>query len=90
MGIEDVNETITLTNASPITVTIPAFSGVSFSVGTAINLIQGGVGKVTFTGAAGVTIKSKAGNKSIGAQNVAVSLLKESTNTWYLIGDLIA
>jgi hypothetical protein len=90
LGITDVNKTITLTNASPITVTIPAFSGVSFSVGTTITFIQGGAGKVTFSGAAGVTIKSKLNNKSISAQNVAVSLLKESTNTWYLIGDLSA
>lgn len=90
LGIIDVNKTITLTNASPITVTIPAFSGVSFSVGTTITLIQGGVGKVTFNGGAGVTIKSKLSNKSIAAQYVAVSLLKESTNTWYLIGDLSA
>jgi len=78
-----------LTNASPIAVTIPTNAVVAFPVGTRMDLIQGGAGKVTFSGA-GVTIKSKADNKSISAQNVAVSLIKEDTDVWYLIGELIA
>ena len=86
--ITDVGKLITLTNASAIAVTIPTNAVVPFLVGTRIDLLQGGAGKVTFSGV-GVTIKSKSSNKSIGAQNVAVSLIKEATDTWYLIGDLI-
>jgi len=86
--LEDVCKLITLTNASPIAVTIPTNAVVAFPIGTQISLVQGGVGKVTFSGA--VTIKSKASNKSIAAQNVVVSLIQESIDVWYLIGDLIA
>jgi hypothetical protein len=87
--LTDAGKIVTLTNASPIAVTIPTNAVVAFPVGTRTDLIQGGAGKVTFSGA-GVTIKSKSSNKSIGAQNVGVSLIKEATDTWYLIGDLIA
>jgi hypothetical protein len=37
-----------------------------------------------------IQIKSKLSNKSISAQYVGVTLIKELTDTWYLIGDLIA
>ena len=86
--LTDSGKLVTLTNALAIAVTIPTNAVVPFLVGTRIDLLQGGAGKVTFSGV-GVTIKSKSSNKSIGAQNVAVSLIKEATDTWYLIGDLI-
>jgi hypothetical protein len=89
LALEDVGKLITLDNSSPITVTIPTNGVVPFLIGTTIDLIQKGTGKVTFSGV-GATVKSKASNLSIGGQNVAVSLIKEDTDTWYLIGDLIS
>ena len=88
LAIEDVGKLVTLTNELPVTVTIPINDSVPFEIGSRIDLIQAGAGKVTFSGA-GVTIKSKSNNKSISAVNVAASLIKESTDSWYLIGDLI-
>lgn len=90
LAIGDAGKMVTLTNADPITVTVPANGTVGFLSGTRIDLVQGGAGKVTVEGASGVTINSKSGNKSIAATNVEVTLKKESTNTWYLFGDLIA
>jgi len=87
--LTDAEKLITLTNASSIAVTIPTNASVAFPIGTIIQLIQNGAGKVTFSGV-GVTIKSKSSNKSIGAQNVAVALVKEDIDTWFLIGDLQA
>jgi hypothetical protein len=78
-----------LSNASPIAVTIPINADVAFEIGARIDLIQKGAGKVTFSGA-GVTINSKSSAKSIAGTNVAVTLIKEATDTWYLIGDLLA
>jgi hypothetical protein len=86
--INDVGKLITLNNSAPIAVTIPTNAVVEFLIGTRIDFLQKGEGKVTFSGS-GVIINSKGNNKSIGAQNVAVSLIKEDTDTWYLIGDLI-
>jgi hypothetical protein len=81
---------VSLNNALPITVTLPSNATVNFPVGARIDCIQDGVGKVTISPAAGVTINSKGNNKSIGGQYVGVSLIQEIANTWYLIGDLIA
>lgn len=88
--VSDASKLVTLTNASPITVTVPAESTVEFAIGTQIDLTQLGAGKVTFVGAGGVTINSKDANLSIGAQYVAVSLFKLSSDNWLLVGDLIA
>jgi hypothetical protein len=88
LALTDTSKLITLNNASAITVTVPANSSVAFSIGTQINCIQTGAGKVTFSPASGVTINSKAGNKSISAQWVGVSLIKTDTDVWVLLGDL--
>jgi hypothetical protein len=83
------NPLVTLSNASAITATVPTNASVAFPVGTQIDAMQLGAGKVTFAAAGGVTINSKSSNLSIGAQYVGVSLIKTATNTWQLIGDLI-
>jgi ribosomal protein S10 len=90
LSLTDTSKLITLSNAAAITVTVPANASVAFSIGAQINLVQAGAGKVTFSPAAGVTINSKAGNKSISQQWVGVSLIKTDTDVWLLLGDLIA
>ena len=77
-------------NASPVSVTVPDNATVAFPVGAQVDVVQDGVGKVTFVPTAGVTINSKAGSKSIGGQYVGVTLIKTAINTWLLVGDLIA
>jgi hypothetical protein len=90
LALTDTSKLITFNNAAAITVTVPANASVAFSIGTQINCIQTGAGKVTFSPASGVTINSKAGNKSISAQWVGVSLIKIDTNVWVLLGDVTA
>lgn len=87
--LSDTGKLITLTSSSAITLTIPTNASVAFPIGTQIDLSQMGAGKVTFAGA-GVTINSKGGNKAIADKFVGVSLIKTDTNTWLLVGDLIA
>lgn len=84
------NALVTLSNASAQTVTIPTNASVAFPVGTEIDCLQLGAGKVTFAAAGGVTLNSASGNKSIAAQYVGVSLLQVSANSWVLFGNLIA
>jgi hypothetical protein len=88
LALSDICKLVSLTNANPISVTIPTDAAVGIPIGSQIDLMQGGVGKVTFSGA-GVTINSKGGNKSIGAQWVGVTLIKTAANVWTLFGDLI-
>ena len=85
-----LNPITSFSNASPVTVTVPANSTVAYPVGAQIDCIQDGNGKVTFTPAVGVTIRSVSSFLSIGGKYVSVSLIQESIDNWYLVGNLIA
>ena len=85
-----INNTLTFNNAATQTVTIPPNSSVAYAVGATMQVIQLGVGKVTFAAGAGVTINSSGSLKSIGSQYTAVTLMQMSLNTWLLVGALIA
>jgi hypothetical protein len=84
------NTLVTGNNASTQTYTVPANSSVNYPVGTQIDVLQLGAGKITMSPAGGVTINSLSGNLSTGGQYVAVSLIQYSLNTWVLIGNLQA
>ena len=85
----DRGKLVSLSNASPITLTIPTNSTTAFPTGTRIDIIQTGAGQVT-VGGAGVTINSKDSNKKLSEQGSAASLIKFATDTWWLVGDLSA
>lgn len=87
--LTDAQEMVTMSNASPITATVPTNASVAYPIGTQIDVVQIGVGKVTFVAAGGVTISSQGSQLSIAAQYVGVSLKKIATNTWILLGNLI-
>lgn len=81
---------VVCTSATAVTVTIPVNSSVNFPLGTVIELIQDGAGKVTVAAAGGVTINSLAGNKSIAGQYSRMTIVQKAVNTWWLFGTLIA
>jgi hypothetical protein len=78
------------TSTPAVTVTVPLNAAVAFPVGAQIDVIQDGVGKVTFSPATGVTINSSSGSKSISAQYAAVTLIQKAIDIWYLFGGLTA
>jgi hypothetical protein len=90
LAASDAGDLVTLTNASPITLTIPTNATVAFAVGTQITISQNGVGKVTVVGATGVTVNSADGYLSLRNQYSAGTLIKTNTNNWILIGDTSA
>lgn len=83
-------KTIYMDSSSDLTVTIPLNSSVPIDNYVKMDFIRGGTGKVTFTGPVGVNIVSKYSNKNIAGQYAVGTLLKVNTNTWLLVGDLIA
>ena len=85
--LADQSKLVTLTNASAITVTIPANSSVAYPVGTKIDFAQLGAGQVTFAGAGGVTVNSTPTLK-LRDQYSGASCIKTATDTWLLVGDL--
>ncbi len=88
--IGDAGEMVTSNSGSATTFTVPTNASVAFPIGTRIDLLQIGAGKLTIAAAGGVTIHSQAGNLSMAAQYVGATLWKQGTNTWYLLGNLIA
>lgn len=86
----DASLVVTLSNASSITLTVPANSSVAFAVGTTISLVQLGAGQVTVAGAGGVTVNSRGSALKIAGQYGAAALHKTATDTWVLFGDLTA
>lgn len=89
-ALTDAWAMVTFNNAAAQTITVPPNSSVAFPIGTQIDCSQLGAGKVTFAQWAGVTIQSKGSNKAISAQYVGATLKKIGTDTWLLLGDLIA
>ena len=82
----DANKLVTATNASPITVTIPA---ATFTVGQSVNVVQLGTGQVTFQGDGTSVVYSTPGVK-LRAQYSIATVACIATNTFLLVGDLTA
>jgi hypothetical protein len=79
--LTDAGKTVTLNNASAVTVTVPTNASVAYETGTCINLVNKGAGVVTIAAAGGVTINN---NQTLAQYNTAI-LQKLDTNTWVVI-----
>lgn len=80
----DNGKIITLTNASAITLTVPA----SLPVGFSCQIIQGGAGQVTFSPSS-TTINSYGSLLSLAGQYASASLISNTTDVFVLAGNLI-
>ena len=84
----DAFKTVTMTNASANTVTIPPNSSVAFAVGDRIDIVMLATGVTSVVGGSGVTVNGvSTGTGAIAAQYGAVSCLKIATDTWLLMGN---
>ena len=88
LALVDAGTILLMDNVSPITITIPNSSSVSFPTGSRIDIFQSGAGQVTFSAAAGVTRLSSGGRTKLSGQYSAATLIYNGSNTWFLIGDL--
>lgn len=85
----DDGKVVEISNASPITLTVPTDASVPFTVGTQIVVLRTGAGQITVAGAGGVTVNATPGLK-LRAQWSSATLIKRATDTWVLVGDLSA
>jgi hypothetical protein len=69
--------------------TVPPESSVNFPVGTAIDIVQTGSSQVTVVAGSGVTVNATPGLK-LRTQWSSATLVKRSSDTWLLMGDLVA
>lgn len=84
----NLNQLVTLNNASPVTLTVPPSV---FSAGDVINIAQIGAGQVTLAQGSGVTINSTGATATapkLRARYSAASIICTASNTFLVIGDL--
>lgn len=86
------NKLITYSNTGTTTITIPPFNTVAMTNGSVVNVIKiGSAGTVSIVQGSGVTIASSGAtstNPTITAQYKAASLVKVSTDSWYVVGGI--
>lgn len=84
----DLNDLVTLSNASAITLTVPPSV---FSANDIINIAQINTGQVTFAQGAGVTINSTGATATapkLRARWSAASVICTASNTFLVVGDI--
>jgi hypothetical protein len=84
----NLNQLVTLNNASAITLTVPPSV---FSAGDVINIAQIGAGEVTLSQGAGVTINSTGATATapkLRARYSAASIICTASNTFLVVGDI--
>jgi len=87
--LTDAGSLIEFNSASNLTLTIPANATVAFPIGSQIVVARLGAGKVDIA-ITSDTLYSVSSNKYISNQYGAVTLVKRTSTTWYLFGDLSA
>lgn len=88
LQLTDKGNLVEITSPSNLSIIVPPESSVPFSNGTQILLVRGGTGSLGVTGATGVTLNSSQGYLNLNNQYSAATLVKTSTDIWYLFGDL--
>ena len=81
----DAGKTITMSNTSAQTLTVPPNGTVAIAVGTVIHVVQLNTGLTTIAAGSGVTINTADGLKLYKQYGMA-SLIKTATDTWLAIG----
>ena len=89
--LADNGKLVTLSNTSPITVTIPPFGSVAYPVGAQLNFVGINTGAVTFAQGSGVTIVSTGATASapaLRARYSSATAVCISQDNWLIAGDI--
>lgn len=86
------NKLITYSNTGTTTITVPPFSSVAMTTGSVVNVIKiGSGGTISIVQGSGVTLASSGAtstNPTITGQYKAASIIKVSTDSWYVVGGI--
>lgn len=91
LALADAGKMVQMGKATAQTLTVPKNSVVAFGVGTQILIEQSGAGQVTIAPVDGdVTIQSADSALKTAKQYSVAGLVKLATDTWLVMGDVIA
>jgi len=85
--ITDAFNMIEVDASTAFTITVPTDAAAAFADLTEIHIVQAGTGQITVTGSSGVTVQATPSRKFRAQWSVA-TLIKRSTDSWLLTGDL--
>ena len=88
-ALVDESSYVWMNVGSANTFTVPPNSSVAFDNGTLITIINYGAGQTTMTAGSGVTLVSSPGLK-LRAQYSVATIVKYTTDTWLVYGDIVA
>lgn len=88
LGSSDDGKLIEMNSTSAQTLSVPSSSSVSFDTGTQILFRQKGAGQVTVSPTTGVTLQAADSGLKTRVQYSIGGLIKVTTNTWSVFGDL--
>lgn len=83
----DAGKMVTLSNAAPITLTLPQDSDATIAIGTYVDLFQLGAGQVTVAAGSGATLRNPFATAKARVQYSSLGVQKILANTWRLFGD---
>lgn len=90
LALTDRSGLVRMNVASANVLTVPPNSSVAFPIGTQIVLAQSGAGQTTIAAGSGVTVNSSGSKMKLAGQYSGATLIKVATDTWLLMGDLVA
>lgn len=86
----DEGAIVTLDNADPITLTVPAYADAAFEVGAYVDLVQLGDGQVTVAAGSGATLRVSGLTAKALQQYSRLRVQKIGYDTWLVYGDVAA
>lgn len=84
LELTDAYQTVEISKATAVNLTVPPNSDVAFPIGTRIFLKRTGAGAMTVVQGSGVTVTGSSGGLTDAGLNVEMYLRKTGTNTWSL------
>ena len=90
LALSDKNKMIDMSSTSAMTLSVPT-NATPFPIGTQIHILQANTGQVTVQPliSGTTTINATNGGLKLRAQWSSATLIKRSTESWVLIGDLV-
>ncbi len=85
--LDDASRVVEVDSATPVNITIPAMASVPWIKGNMVEVVQVGVGQVTFVADSGVTLLTPS-TLTTRARYSTVRLRMRTSNNWVLDGDL--
>lgn len=90
IALTDVGKVIEIDSLVTTDLVVPLDIAVNFPIGSTIDFIQIGSGKVTVLPYSGVTVQAKNEAMSLSGQFAAGTMYKRAADTWIIMGDLVA